>query len=68
MTTLLLIDTSPRKDAVSRELTNRFVEAWSAQHPDSTIIHPRALFRDPPRYPSGRPEPLGDAPPRKIRA
>ncbi len=28
-TTLLLIDTSPRKDAVSRELTNRFVEAWS---------------------------------------
>ena len=49
MTTLLLIDTSPRKDAVSRELTNRFVEAWSAQHPDSTIIH-RDVGANPPEH------------------
>ncbi len=49
MNTLLVIDTSPRKDAVSRNLTNQFVEAWAAKHPDARIIH-RDIGGNPPEH------------------
>ncbi len=39
MKTLLVMDTSPRRDAVSRQLTNRFIEQISARFPDVRIIH-----------------------------
>ena len=39
MTTLLVIDTSPRKDAVSRSLTERFIERWSAVSPTGTVLY-----------------------------
>lgn len=39
MSTLLVLDTSPRKDAVSRALTGRFIEQWSARFPDARIVH-----------------------------
>lgn len=39
MATLLVLDTSPRKDAVSRSLTQTFVAAWSEKYPDARIVH-----------------------------
>ncbi|MGJ3258263.1 MAG: FMN-dependent NADH-azoreductase [Rhodospirillales bacterium] len=39
MKTLLVLDTSPRRDAVSRQLTDRFIERVSAKYPDARIIH-----------------------------
>jgi len=49
MSTLLVLDTSPRKDAVSRGLTQKFVAAWSAKHPGATIIH-RDIGANPPAH------------------
>ena len=39
MSTLLVIHTSPRKDAVSRALTSRFVEQWRASFPAGSIVN-----------------------------
>lgn len=39
MKTLLVMDASPRKDAVSRQLTNRFIDRVSAKFPNVRIIH-----------------------------
>jgi FMN-dependent NADH-azoreductase len=33
MSTLLILDTSPRGDAVSRQLTDQFMQAWNQQNP-----------------------------------
>ena len=39
MTTLLVIDTSPRGDAsVSRTMTDRFVADWTAAHPGGEVV------------------------------
>lgn len=38
MKTLLVLDTSPRRDAVSRNLTERFVEKWQARFPGAKIV------------------------------
>ncbi len=35
---LLRIDSSARRNSVSRQLTGRFVEAWQHEHPDGTVI------------------------------
>jgi FMN-dependent NADH-azoreductase len=35
---LLRIDSSARRNSVSRHLTGRFVEAWQQEHPDGTVI------------------------------
>jgi FMN-dependent NADH-azoreductase len=35
---LLRIDSSARRNSVSRQLTGRFVEAWHKEHPDGTVI------------------------------
>ena len=35
---LLRIDSSARRNSVSRQLTGRFVEAWQQEHPDGTVI------------------------------
>jgi FMN-dependent NADH-azoreductase len=35
---LLRIDSSARRNSVSRQLTGRFVEAWQQEHPDATVI------------------------------
>lgn len=47
MSTLLVLDTSPRKDAVSRGLSERFVEEWSNKHPGARIVH-RDIGANPP--------------------
>ncbi len=39
MKTLLVLDSSPRRDAVSRQLTSHFIEKVSAKFPDVRIIH-----------------------------
>ena len=49
MTTLLVIDTSPRKDAVSRSLTERFIERWSAVSPTGKVLH-RDIGAAPPEH------------------
>lgn len=49
MSTLLVLDTSPRKDAVSRSLTEHFVAAWSDRHPGAKIIH-RDIGANPPEH------------------
>lgn len=39
MTTLLVIETSPRGDySVSRNMTRRFVADWQAAHPDGDVV------------------------------
>ncbi|HEX4021341.1 MAG TPA: FMN-dependent NADH-azoreductase [Acidobacteriaceae bacterium] len=38
MPTLLQIDSSPRTDSVSRELTRKYVAEWKKQNPDGTVI------------------------------
>ena len=35
---LLRIDSSARRNSVSRQLTGRFIEAWQKEHPDGTVI------------------------------
>jgi FMN-dependent NADH-azoreductase len=35
---LLRIDSSARRNSVSRQLTAHFVEAWQQEHPDGTVI------------------------------
>ena len=35
---LLRIDSSARRNSVSRQLTARFTEAWQQEHPDGTVI------------------------------
>ncbi|MEP3279007.1 MAG: NAD(P)H-dependent oxidoreductase [Stappiaceae bacterium] len=39
MSTLLVLDTSPRKDAVSRRLTQTFIAQWRVQNPGGTVLH-----------------------------
>ncbi len=39
MTTLLVVETSPRGDhSISRNLTRRFVAGWRAAHPGGTVV------------------------------
>ena len=39
MTTLLVVETSPRGDhSISRNLTHRFVDRWQAAHPDGRVV------------------------------
>jgi FMN-dependent NADH-azoreductase len=39
MTTLLVVETSPRGDhSISRNLTRRFVDRWQAAHPDGRVV------------------------------
>lgn len=47
MSTLLVMDTSPRKDAVSRQLTEKFVAAWAEKNPGGSIVH-RDIGANPP--------------------
>jgi FMN-dependent NADH-azoreductase len=35
---LLRVDSSARRNSVSRQLTSRFVEAWQMEHPQGTVI------------------------------
>jgi FMN-dependent NADH-azoreductase len=35
---LLRVDSSARRNSVSRHLTGRFAEAWQQEHPDGTVI------------------------------
>lgn len=40
MSKLLLVQTSPRgRDSVSRNMTERFVQAWRNRHPDGSIVN-----------------------------
>ena len=38
MNTLLIINSSPRSNSVSRRLTKHFAEEWKAGHPDTRIV------------------------------
>ena len=39
MTTLLVVETSPRGDhSISRDLSRRFVDRWQAAHPDGRVV------------------------------
>ena len=39
MTSLLVVETSPRGDhSISRNLTRRFVDRWQAAHPDGRVV------------------------------
>lgn len=49
MNNLLVLDTSPRKDAVSRSLTEDFIAKWSAKLPDASIVH-RDIGANPPEH------------------
>ncbi len=49
MSTLLVLDTSPRRDAVSRALTENFVSGWSEKHPEGQIIY-RDIGANPPEH------------------
>jgi len=35
---LLRVDSSARRNSISRQLTGHFVEAWQQEHPDGTVI------------------------------
>jgi FMN-dependent NADH-azoreductase len=35
---LLRIDSSARRNSVSRQLTGKFVEAWKREHPDGEVV------------------------------
>ncbi|MFK8016898.1 MAG: FMN-dependent NADH-azoreductase [Gammaproteobacteria bacterium] len=39
MRSILILDTSPRREAVSRALSKRFCDAWRAKHPDASIVY-----------------------------
>lgn len=49
MNNLLVLDTSPRKDAVSRSLTEGFISAWGDKFSDASIIH-RDIGANPPEH------------------
>lgn len=49
MNNLLVLDTSPRKDAVSRSLTEGFIADWSSKFPEATIVH-RDIGANPPEH------------------
>jgi len=49
MSTLLILDTSPRGDAVSRQLTDQFMQAWNQQNPDGRVTH-RDIGTTPPAH------------------
>jgi FMN-dependent NADH-azoreductase len=49
MKTLLVMDTSPRQDAASRQLTNRFIDQMSAKFSDVRIVH-RDIGATPPEH------------------
>lgn len=49
MKTLLVLDTSPRNDAVSRQLTSRFIDKISARFANIRIIH-RDIGANPPAH------------------
>lgn len=38
MSTLLVIDTSPSQNSVSRQLTQRFATEWTKSNPDGTVL------------------------------
>ncbi len=46
MPTLLCVDSSPRADSVSRDLTQRYVAEWKKQNPNGTVIE-RNVALDP---------------------
>ena len=46
MYTLLIINSSPRSNSVSRRLTRHFAEEWKAKHPDTRVLE-RELTADP---------------------
>ena len=39
MPTLLVVNSSPRTNSVSRKLTQKFVEDWTAQLPEGDVVH-----------------------------
>jgi FMN-dependent NADH-azoreductase len=47
MAVLLHLDSSPLSSSITRELTAEFTAAWSAAHPESSVIH-RDLTQNPP--------------------
>ncbi len=49
MNNLLVLDTSPRKDAVSRSLTEGFISAWGDKFSDASIVH-RDIGANPPEH------------------
>lgn len=49
MSNLLVLDTSPRKDAVSRSITEGFIVAWCDKFPESSIVH-RDIGANPPAH------------------
>jgi FMN-dependent NADH-azoreductase len=49
MKTLLIINSSPRQNSVSRRLTRHYAEAWKADNPDGRVIE-RDLVADPPPF------------------
>ncbi len=49
MSTLLVLDTSPRKDAVSRHLTQKFVTEWTKTNPGGTVLH-QDIGSNPPEH------------------
>jgi FMN-dependent NADH-azoreductase len=38
MTTLLMVNSSPRSNSISRKLTHQFAKDWKARHPNSRIV------------------------------
>jgi FMN-dependent NADH-azoreductase len=46
---LLIINSSPRRNSVSRRLTRHYAEQWKAQNPDARIVE-RDLAADPPPF------------------
>lgn len=49
MTTLLVLDTSPRQDSKSRHLTQKFVSEWTRVHPNGTVLH-QDIGANPPEH------------------
>jgi len=49
MKTLMVLDTSPSKNSVSRALTERFVDSVAEKFPDARIIH-RDVGQNPPEH------------------
>ena len=48
MPTLLVVESSPLANSVSRELTREFVSSWKSAHPTCQVIH-RDLAANPPK-------------------
>ena len=49
METLLVVNSSPRRDSVSRRLTRHYAEEWKARNADGRVIE-RDLAADPPPF------------------